>query len=84
MNLFRSEEDTLAWTDFNPETETAIKPVREWAAMFQGAHLFQRRLDDDFAEKSREYANIALSVPGEAISQGLLYRFPGCYCFGCG
>ena len=68
MNLFRSEEDTRAWADFNPKTEKTIKPVREWAAMFQGAQLFQRRLDDDFVEKSREYANVALSALGEAIS----------------
>ena len=68
MNLFRSEKDVRAWTDFNPKTEKTIKPVKEWAAMFQGAHLFQRRLDDDFVEKSEEYANEALSVLGAAVS----------------
>ena len=52
MNLFRSEEDVKAWADFNPETVKTIKPVREWAAMFQGAELFKRRLDDDFVAKS--------------------------------
>ena len=50
------------------KTEKAIKPVREWAAMFQGAPLFQRRFDDDFVEKSDEYGNEALSALGEALS----------------
>ena len=68
MNLFRSEEDTRAWVDFNPQTEKTIKPVREWAAMFQGADLFRRRLDDDFVAKSEEYGNVALSALGKAIS----------------
>ena len=68
MNLFRSEESVRAWTDFELKTEKTIKPVREWAAMFQGATLFQRRLDDDFVEKSDEYANEALSALGEALS----------------
>ena len=68
MNLFRSEESVRAWTDFEVKTEKTIKPVREWAAMFQGATLFQRRLDDDFVKKSDEYANEALSALGEALS----------------
>ena len=68
MNLFRSEEDVKAWADFNPETVKTIKLVREWAAMFQGAELFKRRLDDDFVAKSEEYANAALGALGKAIS----------------
>lgn len=68
MNLFRSGESVRAWTDFELKTEKAIKPVREWAAMFQGATLFQRRLDDDFVKKSEEYGNEALGALGEALS----------------
>ena len=68
MNLFRSEENVRAWSDFEAKTEKTIKPVREWAAMFQGARLFQRRLDDDCVEKSEEYANEALGALGEALS----------------
>ena len=68
MNLFRSEENVRAWSDFEAKTEKTIKPVREWAAMFQGARLFQRRLDDDFVEKSEEYANEALGALGEALN----------------
>jgi hypothetical protein len=68
MNLFRSEESVRAWTDFEVKTEKTIKPVREWAAMFQGAPLFKQRLDDNFVEKSEEYANEALSALGEALS----------------
>lgn len=68
MNLFRSEESVRAWTDFEVKTEKTIKPVREWAAMFQGAPLFKQRLDDDFVEKNEEYANEALSALGAALS----------------
>ena len=68
MNLFRSEEDVRAWADYNPETVKTIKPVREWAAMFQGAELFKRRLDDDFVAKSEGYANVALGALGKAVS----------------
>lgn len=68
MNLFRSEESVWAWTDFEERTQKNIKPVREWAALFHGARLFQRRLDDDFVEKSEEYANEALSSLSEALS----------------
>jgi hypothetical protein len=67
MNLFRSEESVRSWTDFEVKTEKSIKPVMEWAAMFQ-ARLFQRRLDDDFVEKSEEYTNKVLSSLAEAIS----------------
>ena len=68
MNLFRSEESVRAWTDFEVKTEKAIKPVREWAAMFQGAPLFRQRLDDNFVDKVEEYANEALGALGEALS----------------
>ena len=36
--------------------------------MFQGAPLFERRLDNDFVEKSEEYGNEALTSLGEALS----------------
>ncbi len=68
MNLFRSEESVRAWADFEEKTEKTIKLVRDWAAMFQGASLFQQRLDDNFVEKSEEYGNQALSALGEAIN----------------
>jgi hypothetical protein len=68
MNLFRSEESLRAWADFNVQTENTIKPVREWAALFRGVSLFERRLDDDFVEKSEEYGNAALNALGAALS----------------
>jgi hypothetical protein len=68
MNLFRSEESVRTWVDFNTITANTIKPVQEWAALFQGARLFQRRLDDDFVEKSEAYANEALSGLAQALS----------------
>jgi hypothetical protein len=67
MNLFRSEESVKAWDDFKVDAEKTIKPVREWAAMFQGAPLFRQRLDDDFVEKSEAYGNEALSALGDAL-----------------
>ena len=68
MSLFRSEDSVRSWSDFNPETASSIKPVREWAAMMTGAPIVQRRLDDDFVAKSEEYANELLSALGEALS----------------
>lgn len=67
MNLFRSEESLRAWDDFKVDAEKTIKPVREWATMFQGAPLFRQRLDDDFVEKSEAYGNEALSALGDAL-----------------
>lgn len=68
MNLFRSEESVRAWADFDPKTEKAIKPVREWAGMLTGARVFQKRLEDDFVEKSEEYGTEALGALGDALS----------------
>ena len=68
MNLFRSEESVRAWADFDPETEKAIKPVREWARMMTGLRVVQKRLEDDFVEKSEEYGNEALGALGAALS----------------
>lgn len=68
MSLFRSEESVRTWSDFDPKTEKAIKPVREWAAMLTGADLFARRLDDDFVEKSQAYGEVALGALGGALS----------------
>ena len=68
MNLFRSEESVRAWADFDPKTEKAIKPVREWAGMLTGARLFQKRLENDFVEKSEEYGTEALGALGNALS----------------
>ncbi len=68
MNLFRSEESVRAWADFDPQTDKAIKPVREWAGMVTGARVFQKRLENDFVEKSEEYATEALGALGNALS----------------
>jgi hypothetical protein len=68
MSLFRSEESVRAWSDFDPATEKAIKPVREWANMFTGADLFTRRLENDFVEKSEAYANAALGALAAALT----------------
>ena len=68
MNLFRSEESVRAWADFDPKTEKTIKPVREWAGMLTGARLFQKRLENDFVEKSEEYGTEALGALGDALS----------------
>ena len=67
MNLFRSEENVRAWAAFDPQTEKAIKPVREWAAILAGLRITQRRLDKDFVEMSEEYINEGLPIVAEAL-----------------
>ena len=57
-----------AWPDFDPQTEKSVKPAREWAAMMTGPRIFQKRLDDDFVERSEEYANEALGALAKALS----------------
>lgn len=34
MNLFRSEEHARNWSGFDPEYESMLKPVAEWADIF--------------------------------------------------
>ena len=68
MSLFRSEDAVRSWSDFNPETASAIKPVRAWAAKMTGARIVQRRLDNDFVAKSEDYANELLGALAEALS----------------
>ena len=68
MSLFRSEDSVRQWSDFNPETASAIKPVREWAGILAGARIVRHRLDDDFVSKSEEYANELLGAVSKALS----------------
>ena len=68
MSLFRSEESGRAWNDYDPATEKAIKPVREWATLMTGFRMVQSRLDDDFVSKSEEYANEAIGAFAKALS----------------
>ena len=62
MSLFRSEDSVRAWSDFDPTTEKAIKPVREWAALLTGGKVFRQRMENDFVAKSQSYANDALGT----------------------
>ena len=68
MNLFRSEDSVRGWSDFDPTTEKAIKPVREWAALLTGGTVFQQRMDDDFVANSESYANDALTALAAELS----------------
>jgi len=47
--------------------QKSTKPVREWAGMMTGARIFQKRLDDDFVERSEEWANEALGALAKAL-----------------
>lgn len=54
MNLFRSEEHTRAWPDFDPASAEGILPLHEWAEIFS-APLFRNRLQPDYLSKQGPY-----------------------------
>jgi hypothetical protein len=55
MNLFRSEEDIRAWTQFEAGTEEGILPLDDVLKLFSGSY-FRKRLEPNWVSCSREYA----------------------------
>ncbi len=55
MNLFRSEETVMGWSQAAPGSVEGILPVETWAGMFS-ADLFTRRLDPDYLANMGRYA----------------------------
>ena len=55
MNLFRSEEHIRNWARFEADTEEGIIPLNDLVILFSG-NYFRRRMDPDWASRSREYA----------------------------
>ena len=47
MNLFRSEEHVRSWSQFNPESTSAISPLKEEVIYF-GLESNKHKLDDDY------------------------------------
>lgn len=56
MNLFRSKEHALRWPLFNPESESAIKPVRDWVRFLFSLPRYKERLAPDYLAQSAEHS----------------------------
>jgi hypothetical protein len=57
MNLFRSKEHVRGWPVFNPESESAIKPVRDWVRLIFGKlHRYTERLAPDYLARAAEHS----------------------------
>jgi hypothetical protein len=54
MNIFRSEDDVKAWDLYDPISETAIRPVADYFALFN-SDLFTQRLSPDYLERLPSY-----------------------------
>ena len=55
MNIFRSEEHVRNWSLYDPKSDDAIMPVRDWAQVFSGP-MFRNRLQPDYLAQSRAYS----------------------------
>ena len=67
MNLFRSEEAAREWPHLDPNTEKQIMPVATWAALFNNADIFTKRLEPDFVAKSEAWGGDALGSITESF-----------------
>jgi hypothetical protein len=54
MNLFRSEDHVKNWSMYDPISEDAIMPLKDWAAAFSGP-LIRNRLESDYLSHVPEY-----------------------------
>jgi len=64
MNLFRSEEHIRGWSRFDPAAEQGIVPIADLVKLFS-LNMFTKRLEPDYATRSREYAGEFLSAVAE-------------------
>ena len=64
MNLFRSEEHIRNWSRFDAAAEQGIVPLANIVKLFS-LDMFKRRLDPDYATRSREYAREFLAAVAE-------------------
>jgi hypothetical protein len=69
MGLFRSEEHVRDWSDFVPESEEAIMPVRDWARCFATAAC-RTRLEPDTLTRQLTYGTEMLEVLDELGRHG--------------
>jgi hypothetical protein len=64
MNLFRSEEHIRNWSRFDPAAEQGIVPLADLVRLFS-LDMFKKRLEPDYATRSRAYAGEFLSAVAE-------------------
>ena len=64
MNLFRSEEHIKNWSRFDPAAEQGIVPLAGLVRLFS-LDMFKKRLETDYATRSREYAGEFLAAVAE-------------------
>lgn len=70
MNLFRSKEHVHGWALFNPESESAIKPVRDWVRLVFGTlPRYTQRLAPDYLARAAEHS-AGLPAALAELSQG--------------
>lgn len=64
MNLFRSEEHIRNWSRFDPAAEQGIVPLADLVRLFS-LDMFTKRLEPDYATRSRAYAGEFLAAVAE-------------------
>ena len=64
MNLFRSEEHIRGWSRFGKETEQGIVALESLVTLFS-LDMFKKRLEPDYATRSRDYAKEFLAAVAE-------------------
>jgi hypothetical protein len=74
MNLFRSEEHIRNWAGFDPAASDGILPLADVARVFSGS-LFRKRLDPDYATRSKEYLGEFLAEIAELAKTRPFWRF---------
>lgn len=61
MNLFRSEEHVLSWSEFDPVTSEGILALDDLVTLFSVAH-FTRRLDSDYVSQGMHANELLASL----------------------
>ena len=75
MNLFRSEETVLAWSQTDPAEGGGTMTAQQAATMFS-ADMFRRRLDADYLEKLAGYRKEMAHTMVEAGLTGPAFMRP--------
>ena len=76
MNLFRSEDHVRNWKRFTPDTEQGIVPLQNLVQLFSG-DFFRRRMDPDYATRSRGYWKEVLGILRELAKVHPFWAPPG-------
>jgi len=61
MGLFRSEEHVRNWSDFQPDSEESIMPLRDWAECM-ATPACRTRLQPDTLERQVTYGTELLEM----------------------